>query len=171
MTKLAASTRDVPNSEGYWAVQVIAAYEGVKYDDYDPPSDAPAPGDPDEEGWLAGATSPAFKASVVFTEVVRDIVVAGSPGFYEWHPIMLAWVEMPVSYTMAYSVAEDLRRTTYHEVLHQFNLDHADPPDPTKPGDQGILDEETQATGSADDIKLNPAQLNAIRWTEKPTDS
>jgi hypothetical protein len=175
MTKLAASSRDVQNSEGYWAVQMIAAYEGYEERDYDPPYGPPGPGDPDTEGYMGGLTDPAFKACVVFTEVVRDVVTYTREGYYEWgYEGQQAWVHVPPDYTgvITFLVPEGLRRITYHELVHQFNLLHADPePDPNNPGDQGILDRETMFTGSADQIQLNPAQLNKIRWTDMPTDS
>lgn len=165
---LAKGVRDVANSDYYWSVRAIAAYEAFEADDYDPPAGAPGPLNPGGvEGWLAGATRAGGTAtSFVFTEVVRDTVAAGRPDSWEWDKTKNTWVETKSSYTINHTVAEDLKRTTYHEVLHNFDLEHNGIPG--NPGDQGILDNATLSTGDATEIKLNPPQLSKVRGVDKP---
>ena len=99
------------------------------------------------------------------------MIAAGTPITWEWDLLQNVWVETQLDYTFNHGLAEEMRRTAYHELVHQFRLDHSNPFDPTNPGDQGILDAEVSAVGDTDFIKLNPEQLAWTRGTPKPTDS
>jgi hypothetical protein len=160
--------RDIPNSDSFWVIHAIAAYEPWLTHDHDPMTVAPGPTDPRMERFSAGWYPSEFsKAAWVFTEVVRDIAVDGFAHNWDWDAAAATW-KKTVEHVVRFDAAELTQRVTYHEVTHGFGFGHIPHDEAANPGWQGVMNYPIMFGSPVAEIALTPAQLNIIRWAEAP---
>jgi hypothetical protein len=164
------SSRDIRGSEGFWSIQIVAAYEGSVLEDMDPM--AGAPGNlPDYDSWTmgVGATPPAgaSDASVfVFTETVRDAFTGRKLIDYKWSAVDSAWKIRKSEDIGLASEDQMLQRVVYHEILHPFGMLH----EMNNPlTNEGIHDISAMYSGTNADIMLTDWQKNKLRSATKPS--
>lgn len=135
------SVRDVRSEVDYWVVQVFAAYEFTQQRDHDPLHSA----------FLGGRALGLGhdKPTVIYTETMRDVSATN------------------VQECGALPPPGHLTRAVVHEVAHRFDMEHAIPPDPLNPGDQGPLNLNFTTCGN-DVAPFTLAQLGVVRKVPKP---
>ncbi len=132
------SVRDVHSENDYWVEQVVTAYRGQTLG---------IGGVIALDGIHTLGDGPIF----VFTETQRE-EVEGIPG------------EKQIGYGTI------IQRDVLHEMLHGFGLSHSlHHPDPLhNPGDQGVMNADTEKTGPDSNNYLNPAQIDIIQGVADP---
>ncbi|MBY0515241.1 MAG: hypothetical protein K2P78_15210, partial [Gemmataceae bacterium] len=171
-----AGSRDLPNREDYWSAQLVSMYEPHEQANHDPPPGAPEIPidgqlfDVSPEFALLGLTNKFYGASLVFTEVVRDVVAAAGPKRWPWDPSNQTWSEQDLGYEVRFDIADYLQRETYFQLLRQFKVPFASPGGPPGAGNQGIMNPTWYYVGNSPQIQLTPAQLAYVRYAFRPLD-
>ena len=133
---------EIRSEDTFWTIQLVTAYEYAEDEDDDPNAEAAA------YGINLGFRSDG--PTYIFYEAIRDLV-AHDPG--------CGMPPTPMSFQ------EQLDRTSYHESIHRFNMNHGEA---GGIGDEGGLNTDVNDCGTDADHNLTSRQIARIQTVDRP---